>query len=160
MLSQATESTASMKEDHAINDPLDTKMLCDQLNQGLGDPSTLVANFKATKEARDAAKTGMFNDFVSLSETSNHLDKLSLLAMQESTHNPLYNDYIDTCIKHVDEVYSFGVSDNFIVPSLDSTLKLHATSFGLVCTKHANTCVDCMLRVLFDSGSEHKSFTR
>jgi hypothetical protein len=149
--------------DKAINNPLDQDNAdnidgrCAQLNEHAADPEDLVKQFKDRKAAKAAAEAvGTFYAFVSISEPfTHHLDELSLLAMQESTTNVMCDDYVDTYMKFMDDAYSAGVSEinGSIVPNLDSVLHLRATSYAIVKSmQHSN--VDCLLRVLFDSGSD------
>jgi hypothetical protein len=113
--------------DEAINDPLDQDDVEDidglsaQLNKHAADPEDLVKQFKDRKAAKATAEAeGTFYAFVSISESfTHHLDKLSLLVLQESTTKVMCDDYIDIYMKFMDDAYSAGVSEinGSIVPN-------------------------------------------
>jgi hypothetical protein len=156
------ESLTELSGDKVINDPLDQDSvasddihgLCAQLNEHPDNPQDLVNKFKNRKSDQWA---GTFNAFVNTIELfTHHLNELSLLAMQESTTNVLCDDkFVDIFMQYCDDAYSAGVSENdsSIVPDLDSIFHLRATIYAIVKSmQHSN--VDCMLRILFDSGSD------
>jgi hypothetical protein len=154
-----------MSGDKVINNPQDQESvesdnihgLCAQLNnEHPNDPEDFVNKFKNHK--LDESE-GAFDAFVNtIEQFTHHLNEVSLLAVQESTTNVLYNDkFVDIFMQYCDDAYSAGVSENnsSIVPDLDSILHLHATSYGIVKSmQHSH--VDCMLSVLFDSGADKR----
>jgi hypothetical protein len=156
------ESLMELSGNEVINDPLDQESvasddihgLCAQLNEQPDDPQDLVNKFKNRKSDQSE---GTFDTFVNTIEPfTHHLNELSLLAMQESTTNVLCDDeFIDIFMQYCNDAYSAGVSDNnsSIVPDLDSILHLCTTSYAIV-KGMQHSKVDCMLRVLFDSGSD------
>jgi hypothetical protein len=109
------------------------------------------------EEAKDAAspEAGMFEVLVNLDEPfSHHLNDASFLAMQENTTS-MCDEIVSMFIRHCEDEYSVKVSENNLsetVESFDSQLQLRATSYAIVNTIQ-QTSVNCMLRVLFDSGS-------
>jgi hypothetical protein len=62
-------------------------------------------------------------------------------------------------VQHSDEVYSKGVQNMTNESSFDKAVQLCATSHAIVQTIQ-NTCVDCLLRMLFDSGADHTMMKR
>jgi Reverse transcriptase (RNA-dependent DNA polymerase) len=96
----------------------------------------------------------MFEVLVNLNEPiSHHLNDASFLAMQENTSNVPCDDIVDMFVKHCADEYSMGVSEINVNESVDSLLQLCATSYAIVQTMQ-QTGVNCLLRVLFDSGSD------
>jgi hypothetical protein len=84
--------------------------------------------------------------------TTHHLHDLSFHAMQE-INTTVYDEIIGLYVQHSDEVYSNGVQNISHELSFDKALRLRATSHAKVFTRQ-NTCVNCLLRVLFDSGTD------
>jgi hypothetical protein len=89
----------------------------------------------------------VYDAFTSI--TIHHLHDLSFHAMQE-INTTVYDNIVGLYVQHSDEVYSKGVQNNTNELSFDKALRLRATSHAIVQTIQ-NTCVDCLLRVLFDS---------
>jgi hypothetical protein len=96
----------------------------------------------------------MFEVLLNLDDPlSHHLNDASFLAMQENTTKDMCDEIVSMFVKHCADEYSCQVSENTISESFDSQLQLRATSYTIVTTiQHTN--VNCMLRVLFDSGSD------
>jgi Reverse transcriptase (RNA-dependent DNA polymerase) len=76
-----------------------------------------------------------------------------LLLKQDNTNKDMCDEIVSMFVKHCADEYSFGVSEINNSESVDSQLQLRATSYAIVNTIQRTT-VDCMLRVLFDSGSD------
>jgi hypothetical protein len=74
---------------------------------------------------------------------------MSFHGMQE-INATVYDDIVGLYVQHSDQVYSNGVRNTSHELSFDKVLGLHTTSHAIVCTMQ-NACVDCLLRVLFDS---------
>jgi hypothetical protein len=71
----------------------------------------------------------------------------------------VYDDIVGLYVQHSDEVYSGGVQNISHELSFDKALRLCATSHAIVRTMQ-NTRVDCLLRVLFDSGANKTMMKR
>jgi hypothetical protein len=142
-----------------INDGMFAQ-LCLDLNEKLDGPTPLVAKFKAacaeTTNAEANNGTYVYNAFTSI--TTHHLHDLSFHAMQE-INTTVYNNIIGLYVQHSDEVYSKGVQNITSELSFDKALRLCATSHAIVQTIQ-NTCVDCLLHVLFDSGADKMMMKR
>jgi hypothetical protein len=84
--------------------------------------------------------------------TTHHLHDLLFHAMQE-INTTVYDDIVGTYVQHSDEVYSNGVQNISHELSFDKALQLRAISHAI---DHMiqNTCANCLLRVLFDSGTD------
>jgi hypothetical protein len=125
--------------------------LCLDLNNKVNDPDALLAKFKAARAVGATAEanngTCVYDVFTSL--IAHHL---SFHAMQEM-NTTVYNDIIGLYVQYSDEVHSNRVQNISNDLSFDKALRLGATSHAIVRTIQ-NTRVDCLLRVLFDSGAD------
>jgi hypothetical protein len=112
----------------------------------------LLAKFKAARAvatASDANGTLSYDAFPSI--TTHHLHDLLFHALQE-INTTVYDNIVGLYVQHSDEVYSNGVQNIHHELSFDKALRLRATSHAIVQTKQ-HTRVDCLLRMLFDSGA-------
>jgi hypothetical protein len=75
--------------------------------------------------------------------------------MQE-INTTVYDEIVGFYVQHSSEVYSNGVSN---ISNFDQVLQLCATSHAIIRTMQ-NTRVDCLLRVLFDSGANKTMMKR
>jgi hypothetical protein len=160
---KAAINDVSMTDDANSDDTngydLDVAEFIDECNLSTSHPTNNAGAVKK-KQARFAKnettsiEEGMFEVHVNLTErVTHHLNDSSFLAMQESTINITCDEIEDMFVKHCADEYSMGVSENNLKGSVDSILQLRATSYAIVQTiQHAS--MNCMLRVLFDSGSD------
>jgi hypothetical protein len=74
----------------------------------------------------------------------------SFHAMQE-INTTVYDDIVGLYVQYSDEVYSNRVQNISNDLAFDKVLQLRAASHVIV-RMIQNTCVDCLLRMLFDSG--------
>jgi hypothetical protein len=134
--------------------------LCLDLNHQADDLNALVAKFKAALAAATNAEvnsgTYLYNAFTST--ITHHLCDLLFHAMQE-INMTVYDEIVGLYIQHSDEVYSNGVSNISNILPFDQVLRLHTTSHAIV-RMMQNTRVDCLLRVLFDSGANKMMLKR
>jgi hypothetical protein len=108
---------------------------------------------KKKKAETASPEEGTFEVLVNLNDPISHqLSDASFLAMQESTTNVMCDEIMSMFMKHCEDEYSMGVSDNPLNESVDSQLQLRATSYVIVQTIQ-KTSVNSLLHVLFDSGS-------
>jgi hypothetical protein len=134
-----------------INDGM-LAQLCLDLNKHVGDPTVLDAQFIAAwaEATNTEVNNGMCTYDAFASTATHHLHNLLFHAMQE-INTTEYNDIVGLFVQHSDEVYFNGVQDISHEIPFDKVLQLHATSHAIVCMIQ-NTCVDCLLCMLFDSG--------
>jgi hypothetical protein len=118
------------------------------------DLNALLAKYKAARTEPTNVEanndTYMYTAFPSI--TTHHLHDLSFHAMQE-INTTVYDDIVGTNVQHSDEVYSNGVQNTSHELSFDKALRLRAISHAIVCTIQ-NTRANCLLRVLFDPGTD------
>jgi hypothetical protein len=74
--------------------------------------------------------------------------------MQE-INTTVYDNIVGLYVQYSDEVYSHRVQNIINDLAFDKALRLRATSHAIIRTIQ-NTCVDCLLRVLFDSGVDKR----
>jgi hypothetical protein len=116
------------------------------LNHQADDLNALVTKFKAACAAATNAEVnnGKYTYDAFTSTITQHLHNLLFHAMQE-INTTVYDEIVGLYVQHSDEVSNISN----ILP-FDQALRLHATSHAIVCMMQ-NTCVDCLLCVLFDS---------
>jgi hypothetical protein len=80
------------------------------------------------------------------------------MQIMESNTNE-YEEIVGLYIQYSDEVYSNGIQTISDDLSFDKVLRLHATSHAIVRTIQ-KTRVNCLLRMLFDSGANKTMMKR
>jgi hypothetical protein len=150
--------TDAESDDKTCGFDMDMAEFIDNLTSSTSHPTNYAGAIKK-KQARLATnatspEAGMFEILVNLNEPiSHHLNDPSFLAMQENTTNIACDEIVDMYVKYCADEYSMGVSENKVIESVDSILQLRTTSYAIVQTIQ-QTGVNCLLHVLFDSGSD------
>jgi hypothetical protein len=152
------ESLTIEYDDSLDNDSIE--LMRHQANAETGNPEYPEDMLLIGQEINLNGESFVSHAFASEEIFTHHLDGLSLLETQEIASNDLCDEFKDVFVCYNDEQYSLGVAeDNKIVQSFDAKLQLCATSFAIVQTMQ-KTRVDCMLKVLFDSGSDKTMLKR
>jgi hypothetical protein len=124
------------------------------------DLDALLVKFKAAPavKATAEANNGMYTYDAFTSLITHHLHDMLFHAMQE-INTTVYNYIVGLYVQYSDEVYSNRVQNINNELSFDKALRLCATSHVIITTVQ-NTCVDCLLCVLFDSGADKTMMKR
>jgi hypothetical protein len=130
--------------------------LCIDLNQQVDDLKALEVKFKAACAAATNRGQQWYEHIQGFYKHHNSSPPQSVSPCYAGKINTtVYNEIVGLYVQQSDEVYSNGVSNISNTLPFDQALQLCATSHAIV-HPIQNSCVDCLLCVLFDSGRSTK----